>query len=237
MLLHELSAASGCSTATIKYYRREGLLPAGERLTATRQEYGSAHLERLQLIQVLREIADAPIARIRRLTQLLDDPGVPAIRALEEAQAISLGADPEGAGPKGEDPKGEDPAGADPEGANSGSWRPEHPSVATLLDRLDWPDIDSVPRRALDDLLHTLEGWEMPADPDTLQRYAEPMAAIARREVDFLRGGTRNAPPPSDDVVVLRAVAGTIAFDRLTQVLRALGHTSLSVQASAIPSE
>ncbi|GAA1312049.1 MAG: MerR family transcriptional regulator [Brachybacterium tyrofermentans] len=226
MLLHELSVASGCSAASIKYYRREGLLPAGERLTATRQEYGPAHLERLQLIQVLREIADAPIARIRRLTQLLDDPEAPVIRALEEAQAIALGAAP---------------GAAEAEGDEAGSARPEHPSVATLLDRLDWPDVDSVPRRALDDLLHTLEGWEMPADPDTLQRYAVPMAAIARREVDFLRdgdgGGDEDAPPPSDDVIVLRAVAGTIAFDRLVQVLRALGHTSLSVQASATPSE
>ncbi|MGO2822172.1 MAG: MerR family transcriptional regulator [Brachybacterium tyrofermentans] len=217
MLLQELSAASGCSAASIKYYRREGLLPAGERLTATRQEYGPAHLERLQLIQVLREMADAPIARIRRLTQLLDDPEAPVIRALEEAQAITLGADPEGEEP--------------------GSGRPEHPSVAMLLGRLGWPDIDSVPRRALDDLLQTLEGWEMPADPDTLQRYAEPMAKIARGDVEYLQEGAEPGSAPSDDVIVLRAVAGTIAFDRLVQVLRTLGHTSLSVQASAIPSE
>lgn len=217
MLLHELSAESGCSAASIKFYRREGLLPAGERLTATRQEYGPAHLERLQLIQVLREIADAPIARIRRLTQLLDDPEEPVIRALEEAQAIALGAETER---------------DDTEPA-----RAEHPSVASLLSRLHWPDVDSVPRRALDDLLHSLEGWGMPADPDTLQHYAEPMAEIARGEVAFLRNTSEAGAAPSDDVIVLRAVAGTIAFDRLVKVLRALGHTSLSMQASAIPSE
>ncbi|MGP9844954.1 MerR family transcriptional regulator [Brachybacterium sp. 107] len=227
MLLQELSDASGCSAASIKYYRREGLLPAGERLTATRQEYGPAHLERLQLIQVLREMANAPIARIRRLTQLLDDPEVPVIRALEEAQAIALGAAPDTA----------DPGTEDLEGDGSGSGRSEHPSVRTLLDRLGWPDIDSVPRRALDDLLHALVGWEMPADPDTLQRYAEPMAEIARGDLAYLQEGAELGTAPSDDVVVLRSVAGTIAFDRLAQVLRALGHTSLSVQASAIPSE
>lgn len=222
MLLQELSAVSGCSVASIKYYRREGLLPPGERLTATRQEYGAAHLERLQLIQVLREIADAPIARIRRLTRLLDDPEVPTIRALEEAQSISLGVEPDDARPGGD---------------GSDLKRPEHTSVATLLARQDWPDIDSVPRRALNDLLHTLEGWEMPADPDTLQRYAEPMTVIARGDVEYLQGGAEPGSAPSDDVVVLRAVAGTIAFDRLVQVLRALGHTSLSVQASTTPSE
>ena len=74
MLLHELAEATGVSAASIKYYRREGLLPAGERLTATRQEYGPAHLERLELIQVLREVAEAPIARIAHLTTILDDP-------------------------------------------------------------------------------------------------------------------------------------------------------------------
>ncbi|WP_193106575.1 MerR family transcriptional regulator [Brachybacterium sp. FME24] len=217
MLLHELATATGCSAASIKYYRREGLLPAGERLTATRQEYGPRHLERLQLIQVLREMADAPIARIRRLTALLDDPHEPLIRALEEAQTIALGADAER-----------------PEGTTA---RSEHPSVAVMLTRLGWPQVDSVPRRALDDLLHTLDGWEMPSDPDLLMRYAEPMAEIARGDLAYLSAGTDAAQPFSDDAVVLRAVAGTIAFDRLIQVLRALGHVSLSVQASATPRE
>lgn len=217
MLLHELSAASGCSAASIKYYRREGLLPAGERLTATRQEYGPRHLERLQLIQVLREIADASIARIRILTRLLDDPHVPLLRCLEEAQAIALGS-----GTAGDE---------------SAAQRPEHPTVTALLTQMDWPDIDSVPRRALDEVLHTLAGWEMPDDLATVMRYAEPVTEIARGDVDLLQRESSGTAVPGDDLVVLRAVAGTIAFDRLVQVLRSLGHVSLSVQASAVPRE
>ncbi|MFC7375566.1 MerR family transcriptional regulator [Brachybacterium sp. GCM10030267] len=208
---------SGCSAASIKYYRREGLLPAGERVTATRQEYGPRHLERLQLIQVLREVADAPIARIRRLTAMLDDPDRPLLDALEEAQAIALG--------------------AAPEALEAASQRPEHPSVAVVLERLGWPDVDSIPRRALDDLLRTLEGWEMPTDVDLLMRYAEPMAQIAREDVISMRGAEDGEDAPSHDVVVLRVVAGTIGFDRLVRLLRALGHVSLSVQASAPPRE
>ena len=50
MLLHELSETTGISVASIKYYRREGLLPPGERMTATRQDYGRAHVERLEQI-------------------------------------------------------------------------------------------------------------------------------------------------------------------------------------------
>ncbi|MFF8894857.1 MerR family transcriptional regulator [Brevibacterium casei] len=210
MLLNELAAASGCSAATIKYYRREGLLPAGERITATRQDYGTRHLERLTLIQVLREVADAPIPAIRRLTALIDDPSVPLIRALEEGQAIALG-----------DLAAGDPATGD---------RPEHPTVAALLERMGWPDIGSIPRRALDEALHTLAAWEMPDGIETIARYAVPMAEIARGDVDSLQS-TDDADEPSEDVKVMRAVAGTIAFDRLIRALRALGHVSLSVTA------
>src|SRR5690606_36211518 len=91
MLLHELAEATGVSAASIKYYRREGLLPPGERITTTRQDYGRAHVERLELIQVLREVAGAPIARIARVTALLGDPDVPLIEVLAESQTLSLG--------------------------------------------------------------------------------------------------------------------------------------------------
>ena len=66
-----------------------------------------------------------------------------------------------------------------------------------------------------------------------LQRYAEPMAEIARADVAWMRGlptpDGEGSPALSDDVLVMRAVAGTIAYNRLVQLLRALGHTSLSV--------
>src|SRR5699024_1299654 len=80
-----------CSTAYIKYSRREALRPPGRRVTATRQEYGQAHLERLALIRVLREVAGAPIARIAELTAILDDPEQPLLTALATAQLIALG--------------------------------------------------------------------------------------------------------------------------------------------------
>lgn len=226
MLLSELSAASGTSVASIKYYRREGLLPPGRRVTATRQEYGPAHLERLQLIQVLREVADASIARIGRLTAILDDPGQPVIRALAGAQVIALGLDDpqemaerDGAGAHRDDQPAERPG--------------EHPSIAPLLEHLGWPDVDSAPRRALDQLLHSLDSWGAPTDPAMLQRYAEPMAEIARADVAWMRGlpapDGEESSAASDDVLVMRAVAGTIAYDRLVQLLRSLGHTSFSV--------
>lgn len=215
MLLHELAEATGVSAASIKYYRREGLLPPGERITTTRQDYGRAHVERLELIQVLREVAGAPIARIARVTALLDDPDVPLIEVLAESQTLALGL--------------EDPAdGAGAEQAAGG----EHPSIAPLLAHLGWPDVDSAPRRALDRLLRSLEEWEAPTDLGMLLRYAEPMAQIARSDVDWMSTGAGPAgaePSVSQDVAVMRAVAGAIAFDRLVRLLRLLGHASFSI--------
>ncbi|MGP9538255.1 MerR family transcriptional regulator [Brachybacterium sp. AOP43-C2-M15] len=223
MQLSELAEAGGVSTASIKYYRREGLLPAGRRVTATRQEYGRAHLERLALIQVLREVAGASIARIARLTAILDDPDRTLLDALESAQEISIGLDGSGTDEASEEAVG----------------RSEHPSILPLLEHLGWPDVDSAPRRALDELLRSLEGWGIPIGPDVLHRYAEPMAEIARADVDSIRelpsdrdgdgAGGGEGIAVSDDVQVMRAVAGAIAFDRMVRLLRALGHASYSV--------
>ncbi|MEP6649003.1 MAG: MerR family transcriptional regulator, partial [Lapillicoccus sp.] len=55
MRLAELCAATGVPAATVKYYLREGLLPPGERVSATRADYGPPHVERLRLIRALVE--------------------------------------------------------------------------------------------------------------------------------------------------------------------------------------
>lgn len=44
MRLAELSERSGVSTATIKYYLREGLLAPGRQINATTAEYDEEHL-------------------------------------------------------------------------------------------------------------------------------------------------------------------------------------------------
>lgn len=227
MLLAELAEVSGVSAASIKYYRREGLLPAGERLTATRQDYGRAHLERLALIQVLREVGEAPIARIAQLTAILDDPQQPLLSALGAAQLIALGLpaeEPAPGAPMSEQSASEQSSPENPP-------RAEHPSIAPLLSQLGWPEVDTAPRRALDELLHGFESWGMPAGLEMLRRYAEPVAQIAQGDVAALQELPEelDGAPVSDDVQVMRAVAGAIAFDRLIQLLRALGHTSYSI--------
>jgi DNA-binding transcriptional MerR regulator len=65
MQLKELSAATRVSAASIKFYLREGLLQRGEEIHPTRAEYGSRHVERLELITGLRSVVGLRIDQIR----------------------------------------------------------------------------------------------------------------------------------------------------------------------------
>ena len=89
MLLSELADATGTSAASIKYYLREGLLPAGRRVTATRADYGERHVERLHLIRTLRETCATPIPHIAGLTALLDADPVPLSEFLKKQVGLS----------------------------------------------------------------------------------------------------------------------------------------------------
>lgn len=72
MMISELSARSGVSVPTIKFYIAEGLLPRGTLQTRNRAVYDASHLERLHLIRALVDVAGISLSRVRRLVQALD---------------------------------------------------------------------------------------------------------------------------------------------------------------------
>ena len=55
MKISDLSQASQVPVPTIKFYIREGLLPAGRRTSRNQASYDAAHLERLLLIRALQD--------------------------------------------------------------------------------------------------------------------------------------------------------------------------------------
>ncbi|MFB0629066.1 MerR family transcriptional regulator [Streptomyces sp. AB3(2024)] len=73
MRLAELSERSGVSTATIKYYLREGLLPPGRRIGATTADYDESHLRRLRLVRTLIQVGGVPVATAREVLRHVDD--------------------------------------------------------------------------------------------------------------------------------------------------------------------
>jgi Cd(II)/Pb(II)-responsive transcriptional regulator len=62
-----------CPTQTIRFYEREGLLPAPARSGGNYRLYGKAHLERLGFIRRCRSL-DMTLDEIRELLQLRDRP-------------------------------------------------------------------------------------------------------------------------------------------------------------------
>jgi DNA-binding transcriptional MerR regulator len=77
MRLAELSERSGVSTATIKYYLREGLLPPGRRLNATTADYDEDHLRRLRLVRAMIQVGKVPVATVREVLRHVDDHSLP----------------------------------------------------------------------------------------------------------------------------------------------------------------
>ena len=73
MRVAELSARSGRSIPTIKYYLREGLLPPGRRTAGNQAEYDEEHVHRLRLITTLVEVGKLPIATVRSVLRAIDD--------------------------------------------------------------------------------------------------------------------------------------------------------------------
>lgn len=73
MKIGELAQLAQCSVETIRYYEREGLLPAPARTGGNFRAYTAAHAERLRFIRNCRAL-DMSQEEIRRLLSLTDHP-------------------------------------------------------------------------------------------------------------------------------------------------------------------
>lgn len=72
MKISELSQQTGIPLPTLKFYLREGLLPAGARSQPNQADYGEAHVRRAELIRALREVAGLSIAKIRTIVEAME---------------------------------------------------------------------------------------------------------------------------------------------------------------------
>jgi Cd(II)/Pb(II)-responsive transcriptional regulator len=69
----ELAKRTGSQVETIRYYEREGLLPAPARSEGNYRLYGTTHVERLQFIRHCRSL-DMTLGEIRELLSFRDAP-------------------------------------------------------------------------------------------------------------------------------------------------------------------
>lgn len=172
MKLSELSAATAVPVATIKYYRREGLLPAGTSVNVTSSSYDGTHVQRLQLIRALVEGAGLSIAQVRRVAQVLDNPPDTWHDLLGTVQGV-LGRLPDGS--------------------------LDTTSADTLLKRLGWAVGDCSPARAdLARALARLDAGGIEVRAQDLEGYAAAAQAVATIDVanlptDTPEGALRHA--------------------------------------------
>ncbi|WP_394621600.1 MerR family transcriptional regulator [Lentzea sp. JNUCC 0626] len=72
MRVGELSKKSGVPVPTIKYYLREGLLPAGVLTSPNQAHYDDEHLRRLRLVRALIDVGGLSIASVRDVLGAID---------------------------------------------------------------------------------------------------------------------------------------------------------------------
>ena len=73
MRISELSRETGVPVATIKFYLRERLLPAGRSTGATQAQYDEEHVARLRLIRALTDVGKMPLATVRWVLDIVDN--------------------------------------------------------------------------------------------------------------------------------------------------------------------
>ncbi|CCH29177.1 MerR family transcriptional regulator [Actinosynnema sp. NPDC047251] len=91
MRIAELSRQTGVPVPTIKYYLREGLLPAGELTSPNQAHYGEGHLHRLRLVRAMVEVGGLSIAAVRDVLGALDDPEKSLHRAMGTVETAVVG--------------------------------------------------------------------------------------------------------------------------------------------------
>ena len=206
MRISQLSAVSGVSIPTIKYYLREGLLPQGEQTAVTRAEYGEAHLRRLRLIRALLEVGRLPVASLGTIIEAVEDEELPVHEMLGTAHYAL-------ASPV------ETPADDDEHRAARGR-------VDALLTDLGWRvDAQAPPREELAQVLVRLDQLAMPASPTSLRHYAD----VVMRLVSEHEMGRIPLTGPRETAVE-SLVVGTVLYGKVFDVLRRLAQESESAR-------
>jgi DNA-binding transcriptional MerR regulator len=158
MKISELAEQSGVPVATVKYYIREGMLPRGVLSSATRAEYDDGHLARLKLIAALADVRGLPLARVRDILALVDDPDPDALTTLGRA------------------------VGALPPYVDAD--RVDYPRARAAIDGLGFTyDAGFTAVAQLEEALGALQAAGLAADTETLRRYGDAMRTVAAAEI------------------------------------------------------
>ena len=215
MRISELSETSGVPVPTIKFYLREGLLHAGEKITPRLSEYDETHRKRLGLLRILREVGDVPVDRLGLLV------GTTQSRHSSVHEMLAAASDA-----------------LAPQPAPPGPERSAVREVADgLIAQAGWDNVhpDSVDRDNLASVLEAIVRYETHgSDPSGLMPYVRAADEIARSDIWHL-------DTSKDRLELLEEmVVGQVVFGRLLTILRRLGeehHSAERFGAVTAPAE
>ncbi|MGA9873095.1 MAG: MerR family transcriptional regulator [Rhodococcus sp. (in: high G+C Gram-positive bacteria)] len=209
MKVSELSARSGVSVASIKYYLREGLLPVGEQTAANQADYGELHVRRLGLIRSLIDVGGLSIARVRVTLAAVDDESTPmhdafgaVMHGLDELTAHDAPDDVAAA----------------------------YVEVQAWLEARGWriqPDAPAPHRLA--ELVATLRRFGFPIDVAFFDDVADVVARTAQAEVEYARA------MPDRTAAVETMLVGTVITERALVEVRRLALEAASFRIDAEP--
>jgi DNA-binding transcriptional MerR regulator len=201
----ELSRQSGVSVPSIKYYLREGMLPAGERTGPNQADYGEDHVRRLRLVRALLDVGGLSVAAAKEVLAAVDGE-VPLHEALGAAQDAVVTV----------------PEGVDDEAAAQARER-----VDGLVARRGWQVTAGNPgRRAAADVLATYTRLGWPEFGEAIDDYAAAMEQLAQHEVESVLSGTGGGR----ERAVEGAVTGTVLGGSLLLALRVMAQADASAR-------
>ncbi|MCP9954344.1 MULTISPECIES: MerR family transcriptional regulator [Actinomadura] len=209
MQISELSDRSGLTVQTIKFYIREGLLPKGSAVSATRAEYDGRHLERLRLISALREVGDLPVAAIQQIIEAVEDDRAGLHDLVATAQHAI--------GPHATAPH-------DPH------WRAAREDVDALVRELGWTVGEHAPARDL--LAHTFVALRRLGFPITLKDL-RPYVSAAREISEHEAGRVTEGTPRARTVHTL--IVSTVLYEQVFTALHRLALEDASARRFGRP--
>ncbi|WP_030616401.1 MerR family transcriptional regulator, partial [Streptomyces sclerotialus] len=204
MRIGELSRRSGVAVPTIKYYVREGLLPAGRLTSPNQADYDEAHERRLRLVRGLLEVGGLSVSAVREVLAAVEDTGRPVHDVLGSAHKSLT-----------------PPQGAEPEELASA-----REAVAALVERRGWrpESADHPAGEALARALATLRGLGHGGFEEVLDVYADACERIAAADMAYVAGAA------DMERLVEGVVVGTVIGDAVLSAMRRMAHTDASAR-------
>ena len=204
MRISELSRRSGVSIATIKYYLREHLLPAGDQTSTNQATYGEAHFRRLRLVRALIDVGGLRVANVRATVAAIENESTPLHEAFG---AVMHGLD-------------ESPSELQPDDVAAAQAE-----VQQWLKVRSWRIDDDAPaRHRLAESLAVLRRFDFPVTLADFDGAADAAQEAAKFEVRYARGMYDRT------AAVETMLVGTVVYERVFAEIRRLALEAISAR-------